>query len=70
MKIYVVTANTYDCGYGAKISLFGVYSDEEKAQKRFYYVENVLGHNAKITETDMDEEVGSDYQKYLGGYIE
>lgn len=50
--------------------MFGAYSDEEKAQKRFDYVENVLGHNAKITETDMDEEVGSDYQEYLGGYIE
>ena len=55
---------------GQKFLCLGFTQMKKKHKKRFDYVENVLGHNAKITETDMDEEVGNDYQEYLGGYIE
>lgn len=70
MKAYVVTANTYKWGYGSEIELFGVYSDKEKARKRFDYVNKVLGFQAQITKVDMDEAVKSERREYLGGYFE
>ena len=34
MKVYVLTADTYDEGYGSTIVLLGVFSTEEKARKK------------------------------------
>lgn len=62
---YVVTANTYQCGYGAEITLFGVYDDEKIAQDRKYNAEKQYG-NASITTI----RINCDCEEYLGGYIE
>ena len=34
MKVYVVTADTYDDGYGADINLFGIFTTQRKAEQR------------------------------------
>lgn len=34
MKLYIITANTYDGGFGAEISLFGIYEAESEAKER------------------------------------
>ena len=64
MKVYVLTADTWDDGYGSLVELFGVFSTEEKAEKQaskfkldFY----------DINQIDIDE---TKEQFYLGGYIE
>lgn len=66
MKVYVLTADTYDdyYFYGSEIELFGVFSTEEKAKnqasemKLDYY---------NIYYVDIDE---TKKQFYLGGYTE
>lgn len=64
MKVYVLTADTYDGGYGSVIELFGVFSTEEKAKKQANELE--LDFYA-IDQINVDE-IGK--QIYLGGYIE
>ena len=66
MKLYVVTANTYDCGYGAEISLFGVYTDRESAESRKKQLDDIYVYESTITEVDND----TNCEEYLGGYIE
>ena len=66
MKLYVVTADTYDCEYGAEISLFGVYTDLEKAKQRTEQLANEFRYYVKITEIDSDTAC----EQYLGGYVE
>lgn len=64
MKVYVLTADTYDEPYGSEIRLFGVFSTEEKARKQasemkldYYDI-----HSVNVDETKE--------RFYLGGYIE
>lgn len=65
MKLYVITANTYDSGWGAEITLFGIYSDRAKAETRQREVLNKYG------QADMEYiDLNVDCEKYLGGYIE
>ncbi|KST85396.1 Phage protein [Lactococcus lactis subsp. lactis] len=64
MKVYVLTADTYDEGYGSSIILFGVFSTEEKAQKQADEME--LDYY-DISRVNIDENVEN---IYLGGYIE
>lgn len=64
MKVYVLTADTYDDGWGSEIELFGVFSTKEKAKKQA----NEMGlYNYDIDQINIDE-IGK--QIYLGGYIE
>lgn len=65
MKLYVVTADVYEDGYGSEIKLFGVYSDEEKAKSRKAEIEKEH-ENTTLTEIEQN----SDCEIYLGGYIE
>lgn len=66
MKVYVLTADTYDNHYfyGSEIELFGVFTTKEKAEnqaskmKLDYY---------DIISVYVDENKG---RFYLGGYIE
>lgn len=58
--VYLVTANTWDGGYGASIHTFGVYSSEEKAK------EVAQKHNGSVNIIEIDKEIN----KYLGGYVE
>lgn len=67
MKLYVVTADTWDMGYGSEIYLIGVFKDEDKAKQAAS--ENV----GEITEVILDELypiIDGANGKYLGGYIE
>lgn len=65
MKLYIVTANTYDGGCGEEISLFGIYETESKAKERQEEVEREY-KNSTLTGVD----VNSDCEIYLGGYCE
>ena len=65
MKLYLITADTYDDTYGAMISCFGIATNEESLKAIVKRVEKE-GLFAKITEIMSDEKV----DEYLGGYIE
>lgn len=65
MKVYVVTADTYDDSYGTEISLFGIFTTQRKAEQRKCDLEK-LGYYVHINETDVDKKC----EIYLGGYIE
>ena len=64
MKVYVLTADTYDDGWGSEIELFGVFSTEEKAKD---YANKMELYNFDIDPINIDE-IGK--RIYLGGYIE
>lgn len=64
MKIYVLTADTYDGGYGSSIVLFGVFSTEEKAHEQANELELDC---YDISPMNIDE---NEEPSYLGGYIE
>ncbi|MBU7542928.1 hypothetical protein KGP38_10025 [Lactococcus lactis] len=64
MKVYVLTADEWDGGYGSEIFLFGVFSTEEKAHKQASEME--LDYY-DISPINIDE---NKERFYLGGYIE
>ncbi len=64
MKVYVLTADEWDGGYGSSIVLFGVFSTEEKAHKRANEMDLVC---YDISPVNIDE---NEKPSYLGGYIE
>lgn len=64
MKVYVLTADTYDENWGSSIELFGVFSTKEKAEKRASEIE--LDY-PDISVMDIDE---NEEPSYLGGYVE
>lgn len=64
MKVYVLTADTYDGNWGSNIELFGVLTTKEKAKKQASKM-NLLYYD--IISVDIDE---TKEQFYLGGYIE
>ena len=65
MKVYVVTADTYNYGYGANISLFGIFTTQIKAKQRKLDLSK-LGYDVDINETTINKNC----EIYLGGYIE
>lgn len=64
MKVYVLTADTYNENWGSNIELFGVFSSKEKAGKQASEME--LDYY-DIHQVDIDE---TKEHFYLGGYIE
>ncbi|WP_282670844.1 DUF7336 domain-containing protein [Lactococcus cremoris] len=64
MKVYVLTADTYDENWGSSIEIFGVFSTKEKAEKRASEIE--LDY-PDISVMDIDE---NEEPSYLGGYVE
>ena len=62
-KLYVVTADLYDCSYGCEINLVGVYDNAEDAQTaaKKYYKADI--NEVKLNTTYKDG-------IYLGGYYE
>ena len=64
MKVYVLTADTYDEGYGSSIVLFGVFSTEEKAHEKASDLE-LEDYDISSVNIDVSEE-----PNFLGGYIE
>lgn len=65
MKVYVVTADTYNDDYGTDISLFGIFTTQRKAEQRKSDLAK-LGYGVNINETTIDKKC----EIYLGGYIE
>lgn len=65
MKVYVVTADTYNDNYGTEIRLFGIFTTQIKAEQRKDDLEK-LGYYVHINETYVDKKC----EIYLGGYIE
>lgn len=77
-KLYAVTADGYDDGYGSEIYLLGVFKDEESAKA----LEEKYSHlEVTITEVELGKEYplavndkgwGHTYENdnYLGGYVE
>ncbi len=63
MKVYVLTADTYDDNWGSSIVLFGVFSTEGKAHKQ---ASKMKLDCYDIHYVDIDE---TKEQFYLGGYI-
>lgn len=64
MKVYVLTADTYDEDYGSNIELFGVFSTKEKAKKQ---ASEMKLNYYDISSVNIDE---TKEHFYLGGYIE
>lgn len=65
MKVYVVTADTYNDNYGTEISLFGIFTTKIKAKQRKLDLSK-LGYDVDINETTIDKKC----EIFLGGYIE
>lgn len=65
MKVYIVTADTYNDSYGTDISLFGIFTTKIKAKQRKLDLSK-LGYDVDINETTIDKKC----EIYLGGYIE
>lgn len=65
MKVYVVTADTYNDDYGAAISLFGIFTTQRRAEQRKSDLEK-LGYGVDINEITIDKNC----EIYLGGYVE
>ena len=66
MNLYVVSADTYNGGWGSEITLLGIYDSLEKAEERAKELENKNNFKCKIVEIVMNEKE----EKYIGGYIE
>lgn len=64
MKVYVLTSDVYDEGYGSLVELFGVFSTKEKAKKQASEMKLVY---YDIIPVDIDE---TKVSTYLGGYVE
>lgn len=64
MKVYVLTADTYRESWGCDIELFGVFTTEEKANKRASELK-LDCPDISIMNIDENEEPSQ-----LGGYIE
>lgn len=64
MKVYVLTADTYDEPWGSQIELFGVFTTKEKAQKRANEMK-LDWYNIYPVNIDENEK-----PSYLGGYYE
>ena len=61
MKVYVLSGDTYCGSWGSEISLFGVFSNKEEAEK----LADKMQCDISIVNIDEVEE-----PKYLGGYCE
>ena len=64
MKVYVLTADTNDESYGVEFELFGVFSTEEKAEKKASEMELVC-YDISCVKIDETKE-----RFYLGGFFE
>lgn len=67
MKLYVVSADTYESSYGCDISIFGIYDSQEHAENAIKELEKKNDHIRYST----DEMTLNETQEvYLGGYYE
>lgn len=66
MRLYIVYADTYNAPYGSEMSIFGIFSDKEKAEQRKKSLDENYEYDVWIEETTLDENC----EINLGGYIE
>lgn len=66
MKLYVISADTYENSYGAEISIFGVYSSLDLAENAIKELSKKNDYLYKIDEIMLNEI----NEIYLGGYFE
>lgn len=65
MKLYVISANTYEDSWCVKFNIFGVY-DEEHVQKALEELVEKYSYFFKVDEINLNESS----KTYLGGYFE
>ena len=65
MKLYVISADTYEDSWGAQISIFGVY-DEEHVHSALEELKKKHDYFFKVDEINLNERS----KTYLGGYFE
>ena len=67
MKLYVVSADSYESSYGCDISIFGIYSSNEQAENAIKELNKKNDHiRYNIDEMNLNETK----EVYLGGYYE
>ena len=67
MKLYVVSADTYESSYGCDISIFGIYNSNEQAKNAIQELNKKNNHiRYSIDEMNLNETK----EVYLGGYYE
>lgn len=67
MKLYVVSADTYESNYGCDISIFGIYNSNEQAKNAIQELNKKNNHiRYSIDEMNLNETK----EVYLGGYYE
>ena len=65
MKLYVISADTYNGSWGSRISMFGVF-DEEHVHDALEELQKEYDYYFEVNEISLNE-----YNKtYLGGYFE
>lgn len=65
MKLYVISADTYDGVWGSEINIFGVF-DEEHLESALKGLQEKYGHYFNVNEMSLNECKAI----YLGGYYE
>ena len=65
MKIYVISANTYEGSWGAQISIFGVF-DEDHVHDALEELQKEYDYFFETNEVNLNE----CNETYLGGYFE
>lgn len=63
--LYLITADTYDGGYGSYVDLFGIADSKEESDKIAKFVES-KGYEPIVNEVELNKNM----QKFLGGYAE
>ena len=66
MELYIITANTYLGGWGAEISVFGVFDSLKLAQDEIEKLKKKNNYKYQITKMKLNKTK----KIYLGGYIE
>lgn len=64
MKLYVISADTYEDSWGSMISIFGVYDSLEKAKVAIEELNDRYLYSINEMELNKTQEI------YLGGYFE
>ena len=66
MKLYVISADTYQDSWGSEISIFGIYNSLEAAENAIKELNKKNDYLYKINEMKLNEI----NEIYLGGYFE
>ena len=65
MRLYVVSADTYNASWGTQISIFGVFNENHLADA-LEELQQKYNYNLEVNEANLNECTDI----YLGGYLE